>query len=80
MRSLLANLDKTASESPDSGAEVVRACSFKVADKGASFDDHINETEEDKRARRVGEFLRRRQPTGLQDGSASPTPPKDTTP
>ena len=45
--------------------------------KVAAVDDTINESPEDARNRRVAELLRRRQPSGLDAGSASPTPPRD---
>jgi len=45
--------------------------------KAASIDDTINESAEDARNRRLAELLKRRQPSGLTTGSASPTPPRD---
>ncbi len=45
--------------------------------KVATVDDTVNEGPEDARNRRVAELLRRRQPSGLTTGSASPTPPRD---
>ena len=77
MRSQLANVEKRASaEGPLASA--FRDCSSLP--KVAALDDRSAETDEEGRARRVGEFLRRRAPTGLLNGSASPTPLKDTTP
>lgn len=45
--------------------------------KTAAVDDTINESPEDARNRHVAELIRRRQPSGLDAGSASPTPPRD---
>ena len=45
--------------------------------KTALVDDTLHESEEDARKRRLGEMLRRRQHTGLDTGSATPTPPGD---
>lgn len=45
--------------------------------KVATLDDSVMEPESESRNRRVAELLRRRQPSGLSDGSASPTPPRD---
>ncbi len=75
MLPLSARIEKHAS-APDPRADAFRALS--VLPKTASVDDRSAETAEEARARRVGEFVRRRAPTGLLDGSASPTPPKDT--
>jgi hypothetical protein len=77
MRNVLANIEKRAGSS-DHGAAAFRGLS--ILPKVAAVDDRANETDEESRLRRVGEFLRRRAPSGLLNGSASPTPPKDTTP
>ena len=47
--------------------------------KTASLDDNVEETEDESRKRRIGELLRRRTPTGLDTGSAPPTPPRENT-
>jgi hypothetical protein len=73
---LLQTIEKRAGTDPQAAA--FRALS--VLPKAASADDLSVETDEEGRARRVGEFLRRRNSSGLLNGSASPTPPKDTAP
>jgi hypothetical protein len=45
--------------------------------KVAAVDDSVYESADDARNRRIAELLKRRQPSGLSTGSASPTPPRD---
>ena len=68
------------SEVSDSRESELAAAFIKMSSmppKAASIDDTIHESAEDARNRRVAELLRRRQPSGLDAGSASPTPPGD---
>jgi len=78
MRELVAMIEKRASVSEDTRARAFKACA--TFPKTATVDDRSAETSEEARLRRVGEFLRRRAPSSLENGSASPTPPKDATP
>lgn len=77
MRDALANLERNlGGDHPLREAfEAVSAAPLKTA----AVDDSIYESAEDARNRRIAELLRRRQPSGLADGSASPTPPRDST-
>jgi len=54
------------------------AIEARCATKMAVADEEADETDDDARKRRLGELLRRRQPTGLATGSATPHPPRET--
>lgn len=76
--SLVSAIEKSASTGEGRGADAFRLMAQPL--KIASLDDRVHESEEDARNRRIGELLRRREPSGLSSGSADPTPPKDTSP
>jgi len=76
MTNALANLERDLAAGKNPLAESF----LKVASaplKIAAVDDTVNESPEDARNRRLAELLKRRQPSGLTTGSASPTPPRD---
>lgn len=54
-----------------------QSCATTSATKEAVADDTVNETDEEARKRRLAELLKRREPSGLATGSATPTPPRD---
>lgn len=70
----LANIERALATGGDPRADAFAAIAAS-AEKAATVDDTLIESAEDARNRRVADLVRRRQPSGLTTGTASPTPP-----
>ena len=76
MRTAVANLERNSAAGENPLVEAFLEVAVSPL-KVAAVDDCVYESEGDARNRRIAELLKRRQPSGLATGSASPTPPRD---
>lgn len=76
MRDAVSNIERSFSAGMNPLCEAFSMVSTAPM-KVATVDDSVYESADAARNRRIAELLKRRQPSGLSTGSASPTPPRD---